>query len=125
MRSLPFVASLLALPIATACVYIDAEDHDRHRFHVETQFGLPSLLGADVQAETVSIRIDSGGCTNKDTIEASTDKDGRNEYEVAFDRLKDDNCEAYLPEGVRLTWTYDELGIPAGAYVRILNPVEG
>ena len=115
--------ALAATISLSACVYIDADDASS--FHVETQFGLPDLRAVDIGEDAVTIRIDSNGCTNKETIAASVDQDGRNEYEIAFDRVKEDNCRAYFPNGIELTWTYDELDIPEGAYVRVLNDVAG
>lgn len=123
MRTRTFVASLIALPALSACIYIDAEDSGG--FHVATQFGLPDLKSVDIGETDVTIRMPSNGCTNKDTVEASVDQDGKNEYEVAFDRIKDDNCRAYFPNGIELTWSYDELGIPEGTYVRVLNDIAG
>lgn len=123
MRSLPLVATLLALPLMTACVYIDAEDDSRASYNIKTQFGIPALMAADIQTDTITIRIDSNGCTTKESLEADVDQDGKNEYEIAFDRLKEDRCRAYLPDGITLTYTYDELDIPEGAYVRVLNKI--
>jgi hypothetical protein len=125
MRSLPLVATLLALPLMTACVYIDAEDDSRASYNIKTQFGIPALMAADIQADAVTIRINSNGCTTKETLAAEVDQDGRDEYEVAFDRLQEDRCRAYLPDGIELTYTYDELDIPEGAYVRVLNKIAG
>ena len=116
--------SIAVLPAALiGCVYIDADDS--HGFHVETQFGLPDLKAVDIGGADVTIRIASNGCTNKDTVDASVDQDGKNEYEIAFDRIKEDNCRAFFPNGIELTWSYEELGIPAGAYVRVLNDIAG
>ena len=109
--------------VLSACIYVDAEN-DRG-FHFETQFGLPDLRAVDIGEDAVTIRMNSNGCTNKDTVEASVDQDGRNEYEIAFDRTREDNCRAYFPNGVELTWTYEELRIPDGAYVRVLNDISG
>ena len=116
--------SLAVFPAAlVGCIFIDADDG--HRFHVETQFGLPDLRAVNIGDTDVTIRMDSNGCTNKDTVEASVDQDGKNEYEIAFDRIKEDNCRAFFPDGVELTWSYEELEIPAGAYVRVLNDIGG
>ena len=117
----------LLLPLAAAttllgaCVYIDAEDGGR--YHIETQFGLPDLRAVDIGDDAVTIRMSSNGCTNKETVDASVDQDGRNEYEIAFDRIREDNCRAYFPNGVEMSWSYKELGIPSGAYVRVLNDI--
>lgn len=110
-----------AASLLSACIYVDAEDDGGYQ--VITQFGLPDLKAVDIGEADVTIRMSSNGCTNKETVEASVDQDGRNEYEVAFDRTREDNCRAYFPNGVALSWTYQELGIPEGAYVRVLNDI--
>ena len=117
---LPLLASSAFL---AGCIYIDAEDDGGYQ--IITQFGLPDLRAVNIGDTGVTIRMDSNGCTNKETVEASVDQDGRNEYEIGFDRTREDNCRAYFPNGVELTWSYDELGIPEGAHVRVLNDIAG
>ncbi len=121
MKTRFFLASAIASFALSACVYIDAEDGGG--FHVATQFGLPDLKAVDVGSDAVTIRMHSNGCTTKETVEASVDQDGKNEYEIAFDRTREDNCRAYFPNGVELAWTFEELDIPEGAYVRVLNDI--
>ena len=121
MKSQAIIGLALSAALVTGCVYIDAEDAGG--YHIATQFGLPDLRAVDIGESSVTIRMDSNGCTNKETVEADVDQDGRNEYEIAFDRIKEDHCRAYFPNGTELTWTYQELDIPEGAYVRVLNDV--
>jgi len=90
---------------------------------VKTQFGLPALRAAEVGIFGVAINIDSNGCTTKKTIEAEVDQDGENEYEIAFDLRKEDTCEAYMPDGVQLRWSREELDIPEDAKIRVLNRI--
>lgn len=122
MNRFAFSSLVLAATALTGCVYVDAEG--ARGYHVETQFGLPDLRAVDIGDQIVTIRMDSNGCTTKETVEASVDQDGNNEYEIAFDRINgDDKCRAYFPNGVELAWTYQELDIPEGAYVRVLNDI--
>ena len=79
MRSLPLVATLLALPLMTAFVSIDAEDDSRASYNIKTKFGIPALMAADIQTDTVTIRVNSNGCTTKESLEADVDQDGRSE----------------------------------------------
>jgi len=117
--------SLIALVGASIGGCSSLNDPGTDGMTVKTQFGLPALRAAEVGPLGVAINIDSNGCTSKDTIEADVDQDGVNEYEIAFDRTREDNCEAYMPDGVQLRWSLDELGIPADAKVRVLNRIEG
>lgn len=121
MKRFAFSGLFASAAMLSGCIYIDAEDAGG--YHVSTQFGLEDLRAVNITADTVTIRIDSNGCTSKDKIDVDVDQDGRNEYELAFERVGEDLCRAYFPDGVELSWTYDELEIPEGAYVRVLNDV--
>lgn len=78
------------------------------------------LLGSSVTAESVTIRVISTGCTTKESFLPLTDTaDGR--PAVAFARRKADTCEA-APRPVDLTWTFEELDLPKGASVTVVNP---
>jgi len=123
MNPFAFSGACISAALLTGCVYIDAEDSGG--YHVSTQFGLEDLRAVDIAGGAVTVRMDSNGCTNKETVDVDVDQDGRNEYELAFERIKEDHCKAYFPNGVELTWTYEELGIPTGAYVRVLNDIGG
>ena len=121
-----FVVIGVACLALSGCIIVDSDEdvHDKYRYHAETQFGLEPLKAVNIGASDVTVRLASGGCTSKSTVEASVDKDGRKEYEIAVERLTEDSCKAYMPDGVALTWTYAELDIPAGSYVRVLNKVK-
>lgn len=121
MNSRPFFGVAACAAALSACVYIDAEDTGG--FHMTTHFGLEDLRAVDIGERAVTARMDSNGCTNKDTVSVDVDQDGRNEYELAVERTKEDHCRAYFPNGIELTWTFEELGLPEGAYVRVLNDV--
>ena len=123
MNSRTLVPLAAAVTLLTGCIYVDAESDGR--YNVITQFGLPDLRAVGIGEETITIRINSNGCTNKDTVEATVDQDGRNAYVIGFDRIREDNCRAYFPNGIEMTWTFEELDIPSDAYVRVLNDIAG
>ena len=121
MKPFAFSALILSAAALSACVYVDAEDSGG--FHMTTHFGLEDLRAVNIGEGAVTVRMDSNGCTNKETVDVDVDQDGPNEYELAFERTKEDYCKAYFPNGIELSWTYEELGIPDDAYVRVLNDV--
>lgn len=121
MKTQSIFGLVLGAAVLTGCIYVDAEDTGG--YHVSTHFGLEDLRAVDIGEDSVTIRIDSNGCTNKETVDVDVDQDGRNEYELAFERTKKDHCRAYFPNGIELTWTFEEIGVPEGAYVRVLNDV--
>lgn len=112
----------IALLALSGCVVIDADEtqlgSDWDHGH---EYGV--LKGADVSADTVTVRVSSNGCTAKDFIGADVRRLDEDRFSVGFYRQKQDYCRAHMPDGVALTWGFAELGIPAGAEVKIRNPV--
>ena len=112
----------ITLVALSACVVIDADerqlgsDWDSHR-----DYG--ALKGADVTGNAVTVRVSSNGCTTKDFINADVRRMGEDRFSVGFYREKKDYCRANLPDGVALTWSFSELGIPDGANVSVRNTV--
>ncbi len=122
MNPRTFAAIALAAASLSACIIIDADESDRDNFHVITQFGLPHLQSASIGQDSVSIEI-PGACASKQNVYAEVDKDGRREYEIGFDYSDHDNCNEDSVGQARLSWSYEELGIPVDSTVRVLNKV--
>jgi hypothetical protein len=114
------LSGFLALGLG-GCVIVDADDHVRADWTGGGNYG--ELMGAEIANNQITVRVTSNGCTTKDFIGADVDKTGDNRFAVGFYRAREDYCKAYLPEGVELSWTFAELGIPNGAAVRIRNDV--
>ena len=117
---LSLVAASSALFLG-GCVIVDADEHVRADWSSDRSYG--ELMGADVTNGIVTARVTSNGCTTRDFIGADIDKTGDNRFSVGFYRERQDYCEAYMPEGVELSWTFEELGIPQSAAVRIRNDI--
>ena len=102
------------------CIIIDADevhsdfDYDR---------GWGSVYAADVSANSISVTVQDNGCTTKDFFEVDVDQDDDMDFDVGFDRIREDYCKMHNPDGRTLTWSYAELGIPSGAEVSIKNSV--
>lgn len=89
---------------------------------------LEPLLAASVDSNNVKIRVASGGCTTKNSFEVKKITDvKRQAVQLFFIRTLSDNCEAnnsdaYFPNGIVLSYTFDELGILRGQNVYVGNP---
>lgn len=120
----PRTFALLAVAAASlsACIIIDSDEGDRDRFHVVTQFGLPNLQSVSINQTDVTVEI-PGSCATKQNVEAEVDRDGRREYEIGIDYSDHDNCNENSAGQSRLSWTFDELGVPLDSTVRVLNKV--
>lgn len=117
-------ASLLGATLVTlsGCIIVDADEGDFHsEWNSDRSYG--TLKGADVANNEVTIRVTSNGCTTKDFISTDVRKMKSERFSVGFYRTKEDYCRANLPDGVALTWSFAELGIPEGAEVSVRNSV--
>ena len=123
VSALCLLAGVAALTLLGGCIIVDADEHVRADWNDGRNAG--ALKGAEIAGDVITARVTSNGCTTKDFIKADVDKTGDNRFSVAFYRDREDFCEAYMPEGVALDWSFTELGIPAGAEVRIRNEIAG
>lgn len=82
---------------------------------------LEPLLGAEVRADTLVIRVTSTGCTAKADIAWFVEKAG-NRAAVAFGRKKLDACKT-APQPMEIAFSYAELGLKPGQAVAIVNPL--
>ncbi|MEQ8403534.1 MAG: hypothetical protein RKE49_00445 [Oceanicaulis sp.] len=85
---------------------------------------LTPVLSWRDQGDSVSIRVPSNGCTTKDSFypEVTGAANAGWAFDLALIRVHQDDCRAVLPTGVELNWTKDELGLPEGADLRVVNP---
>ncbi|MGB3625434.1 MAG: hypothetical protein WA989_06395 [Henriciella sp.] len=112
-------AGIMAL---SGCVIaVDGDDDVHTNWDMGHSYG--TLKGADVSANSITARVSSNGCTTKDFIGTDVRRMGDDRFSVGFVREKDDYCRAMLPEGIALTWSFAELGIPEGAEVKIRNEI--
>ncbi len=110
LTSLSVLAATFAL---SGCVVV-AGDFDDHA-HFDSS-GSGEVMGSVVDSRGVTVTARSNGCTDKTSFDADVDRED-GVYEIRFERIRADNCRALLRDGVELTWTYGELGIPDGASV--------
>ncbi|WP_084420256.1 hypothetical protein [Henriciella litoralis] len=121
---LAIVGLMAASPVVLgACVIVDADEHTAASWDLDRDYG--SLKGAEVSANQITARVSSNGCTTKDFIGTDVRKSGDDSFTVGFFREKQDYCRANLPDGVELSWSFEELGIPNGADVSVRNRVGG
>lgn len=80
-----------------------------------------ALQGFSADSEGVTFQVHSSGCTKKsdfsfivlDSVPAK----------VLLTRNNEDLCEAYVPYGTPIKFSYDELGFNEGDEFNILNPL--
>jgi hypothetical protein len=121
---------LMKLTAATAliaslggCVIVDAEvERDWDSGHGKA--GLVYAAEVGLRAPEVTVTVHSNGCTQREHFRADVKRHGQpDSYTVTFHRVQEDFCKALVLDGVRLTWTYAELGLPQDAQVIVGNRV--
>ncbi len=118
------LAGLLA-PALTACVIYDSTASDNVRVNV-TRNEAPSaepVRGARVEDGALVVLAASNGCTTQADFEIAVADN--NPAEVTVRRIKEDTCRSLVAvPDVELRWTYADLGVEAGAPVRVVNPLK-
>lgn len=115
------IAAPLAAALLGGCVYIGAGvGSGNFAYHKPA---LEAVYAVEIAKDALVVRVASNGCTRNDSFDVDVDKRDDDFYLVRLDRKKADMCKAYLPDGVNLTFAFQELEIPAGALVQLANPL--
>jgi hypothetical protein len=124
MSRLIAVAALAALGSALAGCATGPVDDPRMGYAGEPLE--PVLAFREDATGDLVLRVQSNGCTTKDSFDVAVTGSaaGGWTFDMALTRLHADRCRAFLPQGVALTWTKDELGLPPSAAVNLVNPVQ-
>lgn len=69
----------------------------------------------------LTARVDSNGCTTAADFEVLLV--GAGPAELTLNRSRPDLCRALVPDGVEVSWTYQELGLEAGETALVRNPI--
>lgn len=78
--------------------------------HAQNRAGEEVVLGAEANSRYLEFQVRSGGCTRKAHFGVETIS--QKPLTVRLLRLRPDYCEAYLPEGEKIRFTYAEIGAP-------------
>ncbi|MGJ3230646.1 MAG: hypothetical protein ACFE0P_02490 [Oceanicaulis sp.] len=119
-RTLIFIAAGAALALASCATY----DDGGFGYYDDGPELTPVLSWRD-EGDAVRVRVPSNGCTTKNSFhtEVTGAANAGWAFEMALIRIHEDACRALLPTGVELSWTKDELGLPDGAELRVVNPL--
>jgi hypothetical protein len=116
---------LAAAAALSGCVYIE-DNSEIGRPGGGGRPGLAPLYAASVERDGVHIWADSHGCTGEDSFQTVVFRDGGRPdsgwFHVRFERLSVDQCEAFVPGGVELVYSFTRLGLPPDANVIVDNP---
>lgn len=113
----PVIIGLLCLLAASAAGF------------AETQQGTEEvLMGLAADAKTLTIRVESGGCTEKKGFHIAVQKTERRapHHVLTIYRIGRDECKAFLMDGVELKFDLNkDLGLSGSTTYSIANKIRG
>lgn len=77
------------------------------------------LLGLELIDGLLRIRVQSRGCTKKEHFRVETYEAGLQSgqpYRIVIYRTEPDNCDADIPEGIVVEFTFDEMLTEEGTF---------
>jgi len=83
---------------------------------------LEPLYQARAERDALTIRVSSNGCTAKADFAFYVERQGE-AVTLAFGRKRVDHCRSFVAGHADLSFTWEELGLPAHAPVFLLNPL--
>ncbi len=115
-------SAALAAVLLGGCVVIDADENTFDaRYNSDSGFG--SVYAANVTGSEIAFTVSDNGCTDKGFFDVRVFGADEDAFEVGLKRIRQDHCKALNPDGKTVTWTFQEIGIPDGAEVTVLNAV--
>ena len=122
MRSSIALAVLASAPFLTGCAVFD-----RLRPAEPVEVAMPgqveAIHAAAIADDQAVFWVSSNGCTQKSDLTPVV-RPARDGAVITLRRLKEDSCGEPLPQGVEVSWTFQELGLEAGARVTVENPYQ-
>lgn len=79
------------------------------------------LFGLQVGPEGITFQVFSGGCTSIEDFRI--ERFASNPVQLLLVRIEPDLCEAYIPYGTTIRYSYESLGLDNGQRFRVLNPI--
>lgn len=79
------------------------------------------LMGLLIRRNAIIFQVLSNGCTAKDDFQLAVLES--TPLQLRLIRLREDPCDAYLPLGTHIRFSYQELGIQRGDKFRVVNPL--
>ena len=81
------------------------------------------IHAAAIADDTAVFWVSSNGCTHKADLTPVVRR-ARAGPVITLRRLKEDRCDQRLPQGVEISWSFQELGLEPGARVTVENPYQ-
>ncbi len=121
--SIALAIALAAAPPLAGCAMLDRFRPARPVETVALPGQLEAIHAAAIANDQAVFRVSSNGCTRKADLTpvVRTERDGA---VITLRRLREDPCGQHQPEGVEMSWSFQELGLAPGARVTVENPYQ-
>ncbi len=116
------IALLTLVPLVSACA--TGQDREAGSQSAEALPGQIEPVHAAVIAQgQAAFWVSSNGCTEKADIQPVVRQSSDGPI-ITLRRIKEDRCREVRPEGVEVRWSFEELGLAAGARPSVENPYQ-
>lgn len=84
----------------------------------------PVVYWRVIDDDILVVHADTHGCTSRSDFTVDVEQYDGDIYTVRLERHQPDQCSLDLPWGVQMGFGFEELGVPKGGQVIILNPID-
>lgn len=121
-RFLPPMPSIPALPtIKISEVRIPGTGREAPRPDPSLE---PVIYWRVIEDDILIVHADTNGCTARSDFVVNVVQYHEDIYTVSLVRDMDDRCTEDMPWGIQLGFGFEELGVPPGGQIVLLNPVD-
>ena len=121
--SVALAVVLMSTPLAIGCAMIDRFGANRETAAVDLPGQVEPIHAAAIADDQAVFWVSSNGCTRKADLTPVV-RPARDGSVITLRRLKEDRCGEPRPQGVEISWSFQELGLEPGARVTVENPYQ-
>lgn len=84
----------------------------------------PVIYWRVIEDDILVVHANTQGCTSRSDFQVDVEQYHDDIFTVRLQRNEDDLCEETIPWGIQLGFGFEELGVPLGGRVVVLNPLD-
>lgn len=124
MRSSTVLAAVALAPVLAGCAMLDrALGREPALAAVDLPGQIEPIHAAAITDDQAVFWVSSNGCTNKADLTPVVRR-ARSGSVITLRRIKQDLCTDPRPQGVEVSWSFEELGLEPGARLSVENPYQ-
>jgi hypothetical protein len=120
-----FLASLPSLPSLPEMSIPDLTIPGTNRQAPEVDHSLePVIYWRVIEDDILVVHANTYGCTARSNFQLDVKQYHEDIYTVRLNRNAEDLCSEDIPWGIQLGFGFEEIGVPVGGQVILLNPLD-